>query len=53
MSEDKYKIELEQAYHEFKAKVTEAKKEYHFQIDEILKNIDSMKVAQIKKNLDI
>jgi len=53
MTEEQSKIELEKIYQEFTAKVEEAKKNYHQKIDEILAKIDEMKIAQVKKNLNI
>ena len=53
MTEDKYQIELQQAYSEFIIKVEEAKENYQQKIDEILENIDELKLAQVKKNLNI
>ena len=50
---DKYQKELEKAFNDFLAKVNLAKKDYNRKIDGILKKIDELKIAKVKKNLNI
>lgn len=51
--DNQYQLELEQALADFTAKVEKAKKDYNQKIDVILKKIDALKIAQIKKKLNI
>jgi len=48
-----YQKELQAAFDDFLAKVNEAKKVYNQKMDDILKEIDELKIAKIKKNLNI
>lgn len=50
---DKYKLELEKAFDDFTTKVNQAKKDYNKKIDDILIKIDEMKIAKVKKKLNI
>mgnify|MGYP001606403276 FL=1 len=51
--DNKYQLELQQALADFTAKVEKAKGDYNKKIDDILQKIDALKIAQVKKKLNI
>ena len=48
---DKHQKELTKAFKDFLAKVNLAKKDYNRKIDGILRKIDELKIAKVKKKI--